>query len=84
MFLDVHRRRNPAFLEAVVERIARLLHPVEAPVTSDTTASAIASQVLQLSGQHVAGITAEHAAEFSAELGESGTATRSLTAGTRA
>ena len=68
-------------IESVVERVIRLLHPTEGPaaVAGDT---ALEEQVLVVVEQHMGGLTAENAAQFSAEIGAAATPLP-LTAGQR-
>jgi phthiocerol/phenolphthiocerol synthesis type-I polyketide synthase C len=69
-------------IASVVERITRLLHPA-ADQTAAVGDAALAEQVLAVAEQHIAGLTAENIAEFSAEIGAADTAPLSLTAGQR-
>jgi acyl transferase domain-containing protein/NADPH:quinone reductase-like Zn-dependent oxidoreductase/acyl carrier protein/NADP-dependent 3-hydroxy acid dehydrogenase YdfG len=68
-------------IESVVERVIRLLHPTEGPaaIAADT---ALEEQLLVVVEQHLGGLTAENAAQFSAEIGAAATPL-SLTAGQR-
>jgi phthiocerol/phenolphthiocerol synthesis type-I polyketide synthase C len=66
--------------ESVVERIVRLLHRGDDPAPLDLGNGSLAAQVLAVSAQHIADLSAEDAAEFTAELGDFGAAARSLTA----
>ncbi len=67
-------------IESVVERVIRLLHPADnpAPVAAD---AALEAQVLLVAEQHMGGLSAENAAQFSAEIGAA--AALPLTAGQR-
>jgi acyl carrier protein len=69
-------------IESVVERIVRLLHPAEEHASSDSGGAALAEQVFAVASQHIAGLTAENAVEFSAAIGAAA-APLSLTAGQR-
>jgi acyl carrier protein len=69
-------------IESVVERIIRLLHPAEGEATAVAGDAALEAQVLAVAEQHMGGLTAENAAEFSAEIGAAA-APLSLTAGQR-
>jgi phthiocerol/phenolphthiocerol synthesis type-I polyketide synthase C len=68
-------------IESVVERVIRLLHPADIPVTV-TGDGALEAQVLAVAEQHAGGLTAETVAQFSAEIGAA-TAPLPLTAGQR-
>jgi hypothetical protein len=68
-------------IENVVERIVRLMHPADNPALVEPGNGSLQAQVLAASEQHVAGLSAADAAEFTAELADSGAAPRSLTAG---
>jgi NADPH:quinone reductase-like Zn-dependent oxidoreductase/acyl carrier protein len=69
-------------IESVVERITRLLHPAEGAASTVVGHSALEAQVRVIAEQHIAGLSAENAAEFSAELAAAATPL-SLTAGQR-
>jgi acyl carrier protein len=68
-------------IESVVERVIRLLHPAEDPAPL-AAGAALEAQVLAVAEQHMGGLTAENAAQFSAEIGAAA-APLSLTAGQR-
>jgi phthiocerol/phenolphthiocerol synthesis type-I polyketide synthase C len=68
-------------IESVVERIIRLLHPGEEPAPADA-GDALVAQVLEVAARHMGDLSAENAAELSAEIGVAA-APRSLTAGQR-
>jgi hypothetical protein len=68
-------------IESVVERIIRLLHPAEDAASTVASDSALEAQVIAMVEQH-GGLTAENAAEFSAEIGAAAVPL-SLTAGQR-
>jgi phthiocerol/phenolphthiocerol synthesis type-I polyketide synthase C len=68
-------------IESVVERVIRLLHPAEDPAPVADNA-ALEVQVLVVAEQHMGGLTAENAAQFSAEI-RAAAAPLSLTAGQR-
>jgi NADPH:quinone reductase-like Zn-dependent oxidoreductase/acyl carrier protein/NADP-dependent 3-hydroxy acid dehydrogenase YdfG len=70
-------------IESIVERIVRLVHPGDDPALVEPGNGLLEAQVLAVSAQHIAGLSAEDAAEFTAELGDLGAAPRSLTAGQR-
>ena len=59
------------------------LHPADDPAPLEPGNGLLEAQVLAVSEQHVAGLNAAEAAEFTAELADSGAAPRSLTAGQR-
>jgi hypothetical protein len=65
-----------------VERIIRMLHPAEDQAAKVTGGAALEAQVLVVAEQHMGGLTAENAAQFSAEIGAAA-APLSLTAGQR-
>jgi acyl carrier protein len=69
-------------IESVVERIIRLLHPAEDAASTVAGDSALEAQVMVIAERHIAGLTAENAVEFSAEIAAAATP-RSLTAGLR-
>jgi len=69
-------------IESVVERISRLLHPAEDHAAKVTGDAALEAQVLVVAEQHMGGLSAENAAQFSAEIGAAA-APLSLTAGQR-
>jgi NAD(P)-dependent dehydrogenase (short-subunit alcohol dehydrogenase family)/acyl carrier protein len=68
-------------IESVVERVIRLLHPAEDPAAV-AAGAALEAQVLAVAEQHMGGLSAESAAQFSAEIGAAA-APLSLTAGQR-
>jgi acyl carrier protein len=68
-------------IESVVERVIRLLHPAEDQPAAVAGDAALTAQVLAIAEQHMGGLTAENAAQFSAEIGAA--APLSLTAGQR-
>jgi phthiocerol/phenolphthiocerol synthesis type-I polyketide synthase C len=70
-------------IESVVERIVRLLHPADDPALVEPGYGSLEAQVLAVSAQHIAGLSADDAAEFTAELADFGAAPRSLTTGQR-
>jgi phthiocerol/phenolphthiocerol synthesis type-I polyketide synthase C len=70
-------------IESVVERIIRLLHPSEVPAAADAGDAALAAEMrVVVAAQHLGELSAENAAQFSAEMGAA-TAPLSLTAGQR-
>jgi phthiocerol/phenolphthiocerol synthesis type-I polyketide synthase C len=69
-------------IESVVERVIRLLHPAEDHAGPAVAGAALEAQVLAVAEQHMGGLTAENAAQFSAEIGAAA-APLSLTAGQR-
>jgi phthiocerol/phenolphthiocerol synthesis type-I polyketide synthase C len=72
-------------IESVVERVIRLLHPAEEQAAAPPGAATLEAQVIAMVEQH-GGLSAENAAEFSAEVGAAlGAAATpiSLTAGQR-
>jgi len=70
-------------IENVVERIARLLHPALDPAAAGSGNAALAEQVLVVAAQHISGLTAENAAEFTTEMNAASATPLSLTAGQR-
>jgi phthiocerol/phenolphthiocerol synthesis type-I polyketide synthase C len=70
-------------IESVVERIIRLLHPAEDQAAAAAGSAALEAQVLAVVEQHMGGLTAENAAEFSAEIGAAAATPLSLIAGQR-
>jgi len=69
-------------IESVVERIIRLLHPAEDAASAVAGDSALEAQVMVIAERHSAGLSAENAVAFSAEIAAAA-APRSLTAGQR-
>jgi phthiocerol/phenolphthiocerol synthesis type-I polyketide synthase C len=70
-------------IAAVVERIVRLMHPVEDTAPASGGTSELAAQALAVAAQHVTDLGVEHAAELGAEIAAAGAAPLSLTAGQR-
>jgi acyl carrier protein len=70
-------------IESVVERIVRLVHPGDDPALAEPGHGSLEAQVLAVSAQHIAGLSVEDAAEFTAELSDFDAAPQSLTAGQR-
>lgn len=69
-------------IESVVERVVRLLHPAEDQPAAVAGDAALTAQVLAIAEQHMGDLTAENAAQFSAEIGAAAVPL-SLTAGQR-
>jgi phthiocerol/phenolphthiocerol synthesis type-I polyketide synthase C len=70
-------------IESVVERIVRLLHPSEVLAAPDAGNAALVEEVLVfVAAQHLGDLSAENAAEFSAEI-SAAAVPLSLTAGQR-
>jgi phthiocerol/phenolphthiocerol synthesis type-I polyketide synthase C len=69
-------------IESVVERISRLLHPMEVPAAADAGDAALSAAMLVVAAQHLGDLSAENAAQFSAEMGAAA-ARLSLAAGQR-
>jgi hypothetical protein len=65
-------------IENVVERIARLMHPADDPAVVEPGNGSLEAQVLAVSEQHVAGLSAADAAAFTAELADSAFARANL------
>jgi phthiocerol/phenolphthiocerol synthesis type-I polyketide synthase C len=67
-------------IESVVERIVRLLHPVEGASVEDTANTDHREQVLVAAARHMGDLSAENAAQFGIEIGDDTAAPLSLTA----
>jgi phthiocerol/phenolphthiocerol synthesis type-I polyketide synthase C len=67
-------------IESVVERIVRLLHPVEGASVEDTADTDHREQVLVAAARHMGDLSAENAAQFGIEIGDDTAAPLSLTA----